>query len=289
MYPDRPRSAAAFHPRRYTRAVSERGAPYLRAVSYTPEGVDAGYPFDLEILQAGLHLELGAPVAFLAGENGSGKSTLLESIAMALRCVAIGAHDLERDPTLEPARELAARLRIVRAGSPRLATFFRAEDAFGFTRRVTHEMATLEQLEAEFEGAFEDGSWGQRLAMGSARAQRQALADRYGEDPDAASHGESFLHLLEERLVPGGLYVLDEPETPLSPLRQLGLLHLLRDRVAQGCQFVVATHSPILLALPEAEIFWLEGTAQRRAWSELEHVVLLRSFLDAPERYLRRL
>jgi predicted ATPase len=88
----------------------------------------------------------------------------------------------------------------------------------------------------------------------SARGQRWAIENRYGQDPDARSHGEVFLSVLASRLTPAGLHLLDEPETPLSPRGILQLLALLQDRVARGCQFIVATHSPMLLALPDAEI-----------------------------------
>ncbi|MEM6702076.1 MAG: AAA family ATPase [Acidobacteriota bacterium] len=263
--------------------------PFLRSVEYrAPERTDA-FPFSLPILASLEELDLDAPVTLLAGENGSGKSTLLEAMAVACNAVAIGAHDLRRDPTLEPARQLAERLRTIRRKAPRRAMFFRAEDAFGFTQRLQREVDELEELEGHFRESLLDGSWGQRLAMGSARGQQSALTHRYGEDPDARSHGESFLHLLEERLTPGGLYLLDEPETPLSPLRQLALLKLVRDCTEEGSQFIIASHSPVLLAFPEAHLYWLDEDVQRVEWDELEHVQILRSFLQRPDSYLRRL
>jgi len=123
-----------------------------------------------------------------------------------------------------------------------------------------------------------------------ARGQRAALANRYGSDPDARSHGETFLALLRTRLVPNGLYFLDEPETPLSPTRVLALIVLLAERVRQGCQFLIATHSPILMALPGAAILLAEdGRLQRTAWNDIEHVRVTRAFLADPAVQLRRL
>ena len=96
--------------------------------------------------------------------------------------------------------------------------------------------------------------------------------------------------MLDTRLVPQGLYFLDEPEAPLSPTRVIALLGLIRDRVAQGCQFVIATHSPILLALPNAEILLIEdGAIRRTEWAALEHVRVTRAFLNNPDRVLKRL
>ena len=97
-----------------------------------------------------------------------------------------------------------------------------------------------------------------------------------------------FLSLLASRLTPAGLHLLDEPEAPLSPRGTLQLLALLQDRVARGCQFIVATHSPMLLALPGAEILVFEqGTVRATPYDEVEHVQLMKSFLQHPERFLR--
>ena len=98
------------------------------------------------------------------------------------------------------------------------------------------------------------------------------------------------MHLLQARLKPDGLYFLDEPETPLSPSRVLALIIMLEEAVAHGSQFVIATHSPILLALPGAVILLADGGVLRQvAWDDLEHVRVTRAFLSDPESVLRRL
>ena len=113
---------------------------------------------------------------------------------------------------------------------------------------------------------------------------------RYGVDLDASSHGQSFLRLFRSRVVPEGLYLLDEPEAPLSPQSQLALIALLREMTAQRSQFIIATHSPILLASPGATIYTFDGGAMRRVrYEELEHVQLTREFLMEPERFLKHL
>jgi predicted ATPase len=104
------------------------------------------------------------------------------------------------------------------------------------------------------------------------------------------SHGQSFLRLFESRFVPGGLYLLDEPEAPLSPHSQLALLAMLGEMVARDAQFVVATHSPILLAFPGARIYSFDdGPVRTVPYEELPHVTVTRDFLQAPERFLRHL
>lgn len=269
---------------------------FLRSVAFDERAfaeLDAdardAFPFDLPLVR-NLRIDFEAPVTFVVGENGSGKSTLLESLAVALRCVALGQSDVERDPTLEPAQRLASCLRVVRGVRPRSSVFFRAEDAFGYLQRLRNEIAALDSLERDFAEQFEDGSLAQSLAMGSARGQRRALESRYSEDPDAASHGESFLHLLDERLTAPGLFLLDEPETPFSPVRILALLRLLMTRAEAGSQLLIATHSPLLLALPGARILCIEDDALREVpYDQVEHVELTRAFLANPGAFLRRL
>jgi predicted ATPase len=113
---------------------------------------------------------------------------------------------------------------------------------------------------------------------------------RYGLDLDANSHGQSFLRVFRSRFVPGGLYLLDEPEAPLSPQSQLALIAMMRDMVARDAQFVVATHSPILLAFPGARILSFdESPPAELDYDALPHVGLTRDFLNAPERFLRHL
>ena len=238
---------------------------------------------------AGLEaLEFDAAVTFFVGENGSGKSTVLEGVAAGLRAIAVGSDDINRDETLRAARRFAEGFRFERRRTPRTKLFFRAEDVFGFTRRMLRTMRDLSQIEEEFRRELPQGSYGQKLAMGAARGQRLALEGRYGADPDARSHGEVFLTLLGSRLAPGGLYLLDEPEAPLSPRGVLQLIALIKDRVSRDCQFVIATHSPMLLAFPEAAIYLFEGEEIRRAaYADLEHVQLTRAFLNNPEQFLQ--
>ena len=248
------------------------------------------FPFTIPFFRAVARHYLPAWVTFLVGFTGWAFSTWPVGLGAGVGAVAAGGRDLERDPTLAGARTFARAFRCRRLRHPRATLFLRAEDVFGFTLRVQRDIEGLGEVEDELRGALREGSWGQRLATGSAAGQRAALVRRYGADPDARSHGETFLHLLQQRLQPRGLYFLDEPETPLSPTRVLALLAILRDRAAQDCQFVIATHSPILMALPGAEILLLEGeTIAPIEYREVEHVRITRAFLDDPESFLRRL
>ena len=119
-----------------------------------------------------------------------------------------------------------------------------------------------------------------------------AVKGRYGEDSlTAASHGESFLRLFQSRMVPRGLYLLDEPEAPLSPLRQLALFSMiLRLAQEENCQFILATHSPILLALPEARILDFDQVPlSTTSYEQLDSIALLKDFMVCPQRMIDQL
>jgi predicted ATPase len=264
---------------------------YLTGVRRNAREERTAFPWSLPIVANMRELRFTAPVTFFVGENGSGKSTLLEGLAVASGAVAVGGASLENDPTLGAARELASGLTVVRGSRPSVKMFLRAEDVFGFTQRVSRELREFEQLESGYRasGPVRRGS-GLARAIESVASQRRELSRRYGENPDGRSHGETFLSLLEERLVPRGLYFLDEPETPLSPGRVLALIALLNDAISEKSQFVIATHSPILMVLPEAQIWqFADGEIGTVAYDDVEHVRVTRDFLRAPERFLRHL
>jgi predicted ATPase len=168
----------------------------------------------------------------------------------------------------------------------------RSEDFFGF---VKWNRDTREEFERELEAIDEEYKDRSEQARGLARMPfMHELADmsrRYGDDLDANSHGESYFMLFRSRFVPNGLYLLDEPEAPLSPMRQLGLLAMLKMMVEeQNAQFVIATHSPMLMAFPSATIYSFDAQVIRQvAYHEVEHVQVMKSFLESPQRYLRHL
>jgi len=246
------------------------------------------FPFDVPVIRELEALSFRSPVTFFVGENGTGKSTLLEAIAAAARSITVGGEDIRTDPTLQSARDLAERLILRWTKRTHRGFFLRAEDFFNFARRTAQAVVELEELSADFDERFE--GYGKSLAKGAALGQRRALVERYGEDLNARSHGESFLQVFQARFVPGGLYLLDEPDTALSPQRQLTLLAMLKDMVDQEAQFIVATQSPMLMAFPDATIFTLDVAPMREiAYDDVEQVVLARSFLQDPEPFLRRL
>ena len=265
------------------------GEAQLASVEYRPVGATSDFPFSVPSIATLDRLDLDAPVTVLVGENGTGKSTFLESLAIATQLPAVGSARPASDPTLEPQRRLARQLRLTWRGRTRRGFFLRAEDFFGFQKqlavqRVEHERE-LERIDRDFAHSSDHA---RVLAQGPHRASIGAMEQRYGSNPDARSHGEAFLNLFQQRLAPGGLFLLDEPEAALSPQSQLGFLAMIRAALDTGAQFVIATHSPILMATPSARILSFDDPPVRPiAFEELESVALVRDFLQAPERYLR--
>ncbi len=235
--------------------------PYIVGLRRDESRWGAGFPFDLPAVAAAEALRLDAPVTLLAGDNGTGKSTLVEAIAEAIGFSAQGG-ELERSGALPavPRAVLDGALEPVLSESkPRKGYFLRAESFFNV---------------AEFVDS------GERFAPD---------LSLYGDIPlHEQSHGQSFLALAANRFGGDGLYVLDEPEAALSVTGELALLAVVTRAARGGAQFVIATHSPILLACPEARIYELgPGGISECPYDDLDAVRLTRGFLDAPERYLR--
>jgi predicted ATPase len=223
------------------------------------QGSGAGFPFDLPVIEAVEDVRLDRPVTLLAGENGSGKSTILEAVAAAIGFADQGG-ELERVGELPavPRSVLGGALApVLTSTKPRNGYFLRAESFFNIARLIDRD---------------------DRVAI-------------YGDVPlHQQSHGESFLALAANRFGGDGLYLLDEPEAALSVPGELALLAVIARAASAGAQFVVATHSPILLACPGARIYELDDTGVASPdYDDLQAVSLTRGFLAAPERYLRAL
>jgi predicted ATPase len=224
-------------------------------------GWGRGFPYDVPAVGAIEELELDHPVTMLAGENGTGKSTILEAIAEAIGFADEGGE-------LERLGELPAVPRAVLDGAlaptlsltkPRNGYYLRAESFFNIARFIDS-----------------DDRFAPDLSI-------------YGDVPlHQQSHGESFLALAANRFGGESFYVLDEPEAALSVSGQLALLAVIARAAAEGAQFIVATHSPILLACPQARVYELDETGLTTPeYDDLQAVRLTRGFLEAPARYLR--
>jgi predicted ATPase len=228
------------------------------------------YPFSLPAVRALDRLELHPRVTFLVGENGSGKSTLIEAIAARYGFNPEGGSRNLRFDTRASHSELHRHL--VLEKTPRRPTdgyFLRAESFYNVA-------TAIEQLDAD---------------PGSDYFELPPITPAYGGDGlHEQSHGESFFSLLTNRLRGNGFYIFDEPEAALSPQRQLSALALMDQLVGSGSQLLIATHSPILMAYPEARIYELGSDGIRAvAYEDTEHFRITRDFLNGRERMLQLL
>ncbi len=250
----------------------QASAEYLRAVRLLRDNVrDFNvYPFAIPSIQSLDELELDAKVTFLIGENGSGKSTLIEGIAVLAGFNSEGGSKNFRFGTRPSESCLHQFMRPVRGHRrPRDGFFLRAESYFNVGTEI-------ERLDAEPPGPGRD----------------PRIIDAYGGvSLHEQSHGESFLALATHRFRGHGLYILDEPEAALSPQRQLTLLSIIHDLVEErASQFIIATHSPILMAYPKARIYRLGPSGiERVAYEDTEHYRITRDFLNSPERFFKTL
>jgi len=218
------------------RPVAREPGRFLRYVALDEAAAGEGYPFDLPVVAAlrAKWLTLGPGVTFLVGENGTGKSTLVEGVAVAAGLNPEGGSRSFTFATRSSESALGSALRLGRApGRERSSFFLRAESYYN----VATEMERLDAAPGP----------GDRL-----------LPAYGGTSPHHRSHGQSFLDLLVHRFRPGGLYLLDEPEAALSTRGCLAALVRMHDLVQHGSKFLVATHSPVLLAVPGARILEID-------------------------------
>jgi len=220
------------------------------------------YPFSIPAIKAIESIDLSASVTFLVGENGTGKSTLTESIAVAAGFNAEGGTKNYNFATQDTTSSLTDEITLVR-GTKR--------EKYGYFLRAESFYTTANYAES---GTFNaDGPM--PIYFDGKRIHEQ-------------SHGEAFLSIVKE--FRPGLFVFDEPESALSPQRQLALMVAMKQLIDQGSQFIIATHSPILLSYPSAAIYELTETGiEKTAYNDISHVKLTKDFLNNPEQYIQRL
>ncbi len=230
--------------------------PYLRSIRLNDdEPLPEGYPFTIPIVQSLEALEFHPDMTILVGENGSGKSTLLEAIAVAWGFNPEGGTINANFSSHDSHSKLSDYLRMSKGfKKPQDGFFLRAESFYTFASYVD-------------EIGYLKGYGGKSL--------------------HEQSHGEAFLSMLEHKLRGRGIYIFDEPEAALSPKRQLSAIALMASLVKKESQFIIATHSPILMAYPNAKLVQLgENGLEEVKLEDTEHYQITKSFLDNPDLYL---
>ncbi|UWG99303.1 AAA family ATPase [Dehalobacter sp. DCM] len=235
---------------------SDNLTQYIRYIELDREQVPSftEYPFDLPAIKNLDRLSFHPKVTFIVGENGSGKSTILESIAVAFGFNAEGGTKNFNFASRVTHSDLNHYIKIVKgAKKPRDGFFFRAESFYNFASNVEDLM----------------------------------LEDAYGgRSLHEQSHGESFFAVFQNRFSRESIYILDEPEAALSPSRQMSLLTRMHELINEGSQFIIATHSPIIMAYPDALIYQIRDGIEQVGYEETEHYQITRSFLNNPKKML---
>ena len=231
---------------------------FVRSVALKRELVPSFdiYPFSVPVVRALDEIAFDVPVTFLIGENGSGKSTLIEAIAVKCGFNAEGGSKNFNFETLSSTSPLHEYLLVGRGPKrPSDGYFLRAESFFNVATEID---------------------------------QRDLAAWYGGTSLHQMSHGESFFTLLNDRLLGGGLYIFDEPEAALSPTRQMAMLTRMHELVLDASQLIIATHSPILMAYPGAQILQIEeGEIRRVEYEDTEHYRVTKQFFAQREKMLK--
>ncbi|SDE08970.1 Predicted ATPase [Paenibacillus sp. UNCCL117] len=242
--------------------------PFIRSVELVRDRIPSfsTYPFHLDAVRSFSSLPLHPKVTYLIGENGTGKSTLLEAIAIAWGFNPEGGTMNFTFSTHASHSELHRYIRLVRGiNRPRDGFFFRAETYYNLATNI-------DEMDSE---------------PGTGRR----IIDSYGgKSLHAQSHGESFFAAFVHRFSGHGLYILDEPEAALSPFKQMSMLARIHSLVGKNSQFIISTHSPILMSYPDAAHYQLSASGLHKTTLEdTDHYIVTKQFMTNRERMLKHL
>ena len=237
-------------------------ALFIRGLRYQPPDNEDIYPYSIPSVKYIEQIEFTEPVTFLAGENGSGKSTIIESIAIAAGFNAEGGTKNYNFISQDSSSSLHKNLTLIRGTVREKSGYFLRAESFYTTANYADSGTDL-------------GRGPSPLFFNGKRIHEQ-------------SHGEAFLAIAND-LLPKGLYIFDEPESALSPKRLFALMRRMSELVKHGSQFIIATHSPILLAYPGVIYEMSDKGIFKVSYDELEHIQLTRDFMLHPEVFMHHI
>lgn len=261
--------------------------PFLKSFSINTDKKHP-FPFNIAAVRFSRQVQLDSRVTIFIGDNGTGKSTLLESIALCLRLPLIGGHindysGFEAAETLKPFMEIEWKRQTSKG------FFFRAEDFSDFIHSAENNRRKIDADLSDLKGEVDDSII--RQMNDSMNYSLYEMRKNYGENMQAFSHGEAYLKILQTRIGEKGIFLLDEPEAALSPLKQLSLIFFIMEVLKNNnTQFIISTHSPMLMGIPGAMNYEIqEDSMQQVNYKDTDHYRITKLFLNNPEHYLNQL
>lgn len=247
--------------------INNRDYQYIISISIDKKDIDINeYPYNLKAIRTLNELSLHPNITYIVGENGTGKSTLLESIAVAYGFNPEGGGRNFNFNTANTHSCLSNNIRLSRGiKRPKDGYFLRAESFYNVASNIDYLDSIMPGIAPPIKNSYG------------------------GKSLHKQSHGESFWSLINTRFRGNGFYILDEPEAALSPMRQLALLRRIHELVKYNSQFIIATHSPILMSYPDSLIYSLEEDFAQVNLEETEHFKIMKDYLNNPQLYLDRI
>ena len=255
------------------------------------ENTETSYPFSLPVFRRAQNVRFEQPITIFIGENGCGKSTLLDLISAKMGLYRIAMEDKirrESDELFQNAgKNVFAEFRLTKPAG----FYFSAEDfttyILSLAREIALAQAELRRVQTEYQNRSD---FAKQMASTPFARTIHEIDHLYQNDLLTSSHGEAYLDFFSSRMRKGQLYLLDEPETPLSVQNQLTLITMIDQAVQNDCQFIIATHSPVLMGIPDARIWeFQENQIQEVKFENIESVLLLKQYLSNREQFFRYL
>lgn len=246
------------------------------------------FPFDVPAVKFANNIDLGSSVSFFVGDNGTGKSTLIETLAYRLQLPHMDGSGYSKE-SFNASKILLPFLEVDYDIERTVGFFFRAEDFGDYLNSVDRSDAKLSSQLQDLEGQVPEHII--KEMKDNANEQLYHMRKNYGQELQSFSHGEAYMKIIQEKIRNRGIYILDEPEAALSPSKQLSLISFIKEHLKTNMsQFIIATHSPILMSYPEAFIYEItQDSMIKTALEDTEHYTITKSFLNNPEMYFRHL
>jgi predicted ATPase len=246
------------------------------------------FPYNVPAIRYCKNIDIDTPITFFIGDNGTGKSTLIETLAYRLQLPHMDGSSYDKR-CFDASRTLIQFLELEYNMHRAVGFFFRAEDFGDYLNSVDRQDGKLHK-----QFGLADGEVPEHIVQemkDNANYQLYHMRKNYGQELQSFSHGEAYMKIIQEKITARGIFILDEPEAALSPAKQLSLIYFIQDHLKKyNSQFIIATHSPILMSMPRAKIYEIssEGMLNTQL-EETEHYSITKSFLNSPGLYLRHL